>query len=174
MYPETLFIPGLQEADNASTAKCAPPDEDSYDSTAPTDEVGPPPYPGLPTLACGFFRVVDDSIFIATGNPPRLRSVTGDPYGASPRYSPTSWSLRSSSSSNAALHFVRGLWVTLFIASMLFVAGVATTGLAYAKGVDVQFRRHGMLMILAAAAVVIVAAVFNVYRMIRYNSLLPE
>ncbi|KAL1469898.1 hypothetical protein MTO96_040796 [Rhipicephalus appendiculatus] len=117
---------------------------------------------GPPTLACGFFRVIDDSIFIATGRPPRLRSVTGDHNGGSP----TSWSIRSSSSSNVALQLVRGFWVTLFIASMLFVAGVATTGLAYAKGVDFQFRRHGMLMILASASVVIVAAVFNIYRMI--------
>lgn len=170
MYPDTLFISGLQETGNASTAKRAPSEEDSDDSTAPTDEVGPPPYPGLPTLACGFFRVVDDSIFIATGNPTRLRSVISDHDAGSP----TSWSYRSSSSSNVSLQLVRGFWVTLFVASMLFVAGVATTGLAYAKGVDVQFKRHGMLMILASSVVVIVAAVFTIYRMIKYSNSLSE
>ncbi|KAH6932340.1 hypothetical protein HPB50_004863 [Hyalomma asiaticum] len=172
MYPDDLFIPGPQDTDTASTTKCASPGvDDDDDSTVSTDESGPPPpYPGPPTLPYGFFRVIDESIFIATGSPQRLHSADGGQqhHGGSPRHSPTSWSRRSSS--RAALRWVRWFWVTLFVASMLFIAGVATTGLAYAKGVDFHFRRHGMLMILAAAVVVIAAAVFNLYRIIKYGS----
>ncbi|KAK8776992.1 hypothetical protein V5799_029665 [Amblyomma americanum] len=163
MYPDTLFIGGLLE-DSSSEENLKhggrPPVDDAAAPPTTSGECPPPPYPGPPTVAYGFFRVVDNRVCITSGNPQRHNR---------------GWVRRrrsSTSSVSPAMRMVRGCCLTLFVAAMMFIAGLATTGLVYSRGAEYQARRHGMLLILASAITIIIAAVIGTYKTVRNGATL--
>ncbi|KAH6932334.1 hypothetical protein HPB50_004857 [Hyalomma asiaticum] len=114
-------------------------------------------YPGPPAVPHGFVDIIGNDVVFPT-------SCGGLYHVERPT---TSWFQRLKSS--AALRAVACFWGTVLVASALVVAGLITIGLANTMRIALRFQRHGMLMILASALVVMASALFGICYVVKYN-----
>ncbi|KAH6932337.1 hypothetical protein HPB50_004860 [Hyalomma asiaticum] len=120
--------------------------------------------PGPKAVPRGYSSVIDDSVFIATPDPPlahRAGSATGDAdrSGGLPPV------LSHGSTTRAAFRCPKGIWGTVFITIFLYLAGLAAFAMVIAICTYLhQCRSKSVMAILGIGVVTMLAAVWNICR----------
>ncbi|KAL1473499.1 hypothetical protein MTO96_038620 [Rhipicephalus appendiculatus] len=124
------------------------------DPTIPMDALPPYPRPPSTQSSCG---ALHDTVFTGASNQRPLRRATGD-HRRHREYSPI-----------PALRMVLFFLVVVLLVYTLVPAGVIIMILAYTNWFGFLHIRHGMLCILAAGVVVVIASAFGVFHKLRYH-----